>query len=242
MNKWVRKSIVLNMATDAALLKAVAMLLYIRRKTGTSQIRRFTYNRVASITGMHSTTVRKRIDTLYGYGLAEVKDGTLYLKSIASKHSRRNIRITKIQYNAKVKDTQRSLQAILIAVLQMRKDFARHTIRTAHNGQSMGEVRRARKISRRYRWGKDYRECGLGYKRIARFVGCCWATVAKIINHGEKRGIIKRHRHYEYTLLPGVNYIDLSGQYTYTTRNYGVRVQANTYEVARVMATNAWYN
>lgn len=50
-----------------------------------------------------------------------------------SKHPKRNIRLAKIAYG-KVKDIERSLQAILVAVMQIRKDFAKRTILTAHNG------------------------------------------------------------------------------------------------------------
>lgn len=235
MNKWIRKSIIFDMARDTDLLKAVAMMLYIRSKIGTSQISNYTINKVAQITSMHSNTVKKRLHTLFDYHLAEIKGNTLYLRSIASKHTKRNIRIAKIQYNAQVKETQRSLQAILIAVLQLRKEFAKRTILIAHNGHTTNEVRRARKISRRYRWKESYTENGLGYKRITKFLGCCWATVAKILNYAEKRNILKRHRHYEYTKLPYVNYMDLYGIYTYTTRHYGVNVRANTYEVAKVL-------
>lgn len=230
MNKNLRYRLALEMFGSNNLLKAVAMSLLVRKRTNTNIVKDFTINKLASITGMHATTVKKRLHTLKEYGLASYHGKNLVFRSLVSKHKQRNIRLAKIAYG-KVKDIERSLQAILVAIIQMRKDFAKRTILTAHNGRNAKQVKRAQKLSRRYKWGFDYVERGLGYKKIAKTLGVCKATATKIVNYAIGRSILKKQTHYEYTFMPGVNYRYVEG-FTFTTKNYGFVVKANTYEVA----------
>lgn len=230
MNKNLRYRLALEMFGSNNLLKAVAMSLLVRKRTNTNIVKDFTINKLASITGMHATTVKKRLHTLKEYGLVSYHGKNLVFRSLVSKHKQRNIRLAKIAYG-KVKDIERSLQAILVAIIQMRKDFAKRTILTAHNGRNAKQVKRAQKLSRRYKWGFDYVERGLGYKKIAKTLNVCKATAAKIVNYAIGRSILKKQTHYEYTFMPGVNYRYVEG-FTFTTKNYGFVVKANTYEVA----------
>lgn len=212
------------------LLKAIAMSLLVRKRTNTNIVKNFTYNKLAVITGMHPNTIKKRLQTLKDYGLVSLSGKNLVFRSLVSRHKQRNVRLAKIAYG-KIKDIERSLQAILVAIMQIRKDFAKRTILTAHNGRNPKQVKRAQKLSRRYKWGHDYVERGLGYKKIAKTLNCCKATATKIVNFAIGRSILKKETHYDYTFLPGVNYRFLEG-YTFTTKNYGFIVGANTYEVA----------
>lgn len=213
------------------LLKAIAMSLLVRERTNTNIVKNFTYNKLAVITGMHPNTIKKRLQTLKDYGLVSLSGKNLVFRSIVSRHKQRNVRLAKIAYG-KVKDIERSLQAILVAIIQIRKDFAKRTILTAHNGRNPKQVKRAQKLSRRYKWGYDYVERGLGYKKIAKTLNCCKATATKIVNFAIGRSILKKQTHYNYEFLPGINYNRFSKKYTFVTKNYGFIVEANTYEVA----------
>lgn len=231
MNKNLRYRFALEMFGSNKLLKAIAMSLLVRKRTNTNIVKNFTYNKLAKITGMHPDTIKKRLRTLKDYDLVSFSGKNLMFRSLVSRHKMRNIRLAKIAYN-KIKDVERSLQAILVATIQLRKDFVKRTIRTAHNGRNPKQVKAAQKLSRRYKWGHDYVERGLGYKKIAKTLGCCKATATKIVKFAVNRSLLKKETHYEYTHLPYINFHNPNREYTFTTRNYGFKVKANTYEVA----------
>ena len=232
MNKSIRYRWIQQMFGSQRLLKAIAMLLLVRKRKGTT-ISHFSYNKLHDITGMHATTIRKNIDTLKEVGLIMMdKSGALTFRSIISRHSRRNARLSKIDFS-NIKTIVRSLQAILFVNIQLRKDYAKRVIRKAHNGRNPKQVKAAQKLSRRYGWAHDYNEKGLSYEGIAKRMRVCKQTAEKIVNFAVSRKMVQKFCHYTYTYMKGIWYHYLEG-YTYTTRNYAVKVQANTYEPAKV--------
>ncbi len=235
MNKNLRYRLALEMFGNNKLLKAIAMSLLARHRMGTNILKDFTINKLAQITGMHAKTVRKRLRTLSEYGLVSCCGKNLVFRTLVSRHKKRNIRLAKIAYG-KVKDIERSLQAILVAVIQLRKEFAKCTIRKARHGRNVKDIKAAQKTARRYRWGNEYVERGLGYEKIAKTLSVCKATAVKIVNYAIGRSILKKQTHYERTFIPGVNHRFVEG-YTFTTKNYAFVVRANTYEVAPCLCT-----
>lgn len=217
------------------LLKAIAMSLLVRKRTNTNIIKNFTINKLAQITSMHAETVKKRLRTLKDYNLVSYNGKNLVLRSLVSKHKMRNVRLAMIAYN-KIKDVERSLQAILVANIQLNKDFVKRTIRTAHNGHDYKQVKAAQKLSRKYNWGHDYVDYGLGYKKIAKTISCCKVTAEKIVKFAQKIKILKKIKRCERIFLPNINYQDYEGC-TFTTKNYGYIIKANQYEVAPCLQT-----
>ncbi len=229
MNKNIRFGFAVEMFGSVTLLKAIAMMLLVRQRTGTNVIKNFTINKIAGITGMHAVTVRKRLHTLKDYGLVEYQGRSLVMRSLVSKHKNRNIRLANIAYE-KVKDVERSLQALLVAIMQMRKEFAKRTIRNAHNSHDAKEVKAAQRVSRKYGWGQEYIEHGMGYQKIASTLHCCKATAVRIVKYAEKIHVLAKMKHFTRTYMPGVNCMSLRELgYTFTTRNYAYVVKANTY-------------
>lgn len=238
MNKNLRYRLVLEMFRSNELLKAVAMSLLVRKRINGNTVRNFTINKLATITWMHATTIKKRLHTLKECGLVSYNGKSLIFRSLVSRHKQRNVRLAKVAYD-KIKDVERSLQAILVAVMQIRKDFVKRTILTAHNGRYPKEVKRAQKLSRRYKWGHDYVERGLGYGKIAKSLNLCKATAVKIIKFAQKRGILTKQTNYDWYFMPGINFLDMKDHgYTFTTKNYACVVRANTYTVAPCLT--AW--
>lgn len=238
MNKNLRYRLVLEMFRSNELLKAVAMSLLVRKRINDNTVRNFTINKLATITGMHATTIKKRLHTLKECGLVSYNGKSLIFRSLVSRHKQRNVRLAKVAYD-KIKDVERSLQAILVAVMQIRKDFVKRTILTARNGRKAKEVKRAQKLSRRYKWGHDYVERGLGYGKIAKSLNLCKATAVKIIKFAQKRGILTKQTNYDWYFMPGINFLDMKDHgYTFTTKNYACVVRANTYTVAPCLT--AW--
>lgn len=219
------------------LLKAIAMLMFIRKQLGSSILRNYSTNKLVSITGAHASTIKKRIRVLSQYNLVSVTDKTLVLRSIVSKHAKRNIKLGErfMKYST-LKEVEYSLQAMLVKELQNKKDFAKRTIRNTHgSSHDYKVVKAARDVARKFGYGNQYVEKGLSYKTIAKRLGVSIKTAVKIVKFAVKRTILKKTTHFLSTYLPKVNYMEGLG-YTFTTYNYGYTVLANTYAVAPALA------
>lgn len=215
------------------LLKAIALFLFIRKRLGTNILKDYSVNKLVEITGAHASTIKKRMRVLYQYGLVSTNGNTLLLCSIVSKHAKRNIKIgqRKMEYSS-LKSVEYSLQAILVVVIQSRKDFAKRTIRNAHGAShDYKTVKAARAAERKFGYGSEYVENGLSYKNIAKKLGVSVKNAVKIVKFAVKRKILKKFTHSIATYLPKVNFMEDLG-YTFTTRNYGIIILANTYSIS----------
>ena len=159
------------------------------------------------------------------------------MRSIVSKHAKRNVKLgeRKVEYSS-LKSVEYSLQAILVVVIQSRKDFAQRTIRNAHGAShDYKVVNAARYAARKFGFGFEYVEKGLSYKTIAKKLGVSIKTAVEIVKFAVKRTILKKTKHFISDYLPKVNFMEVSG-YNFTTRNYGYKVMANTYSVSPSLA------
>ena len=227
--KYIRRSLINECFSNKELLKALAMAYLIKHRTKSSNIRHYSINLIHSITGIHATTIRKRLQTLNEYGLILIEKDNLIIRSTVSKHSKRNMNIGRMDFT-NVKTVERSLQALQVVFMQQRKDFCKHTIHNAHNGFNPKKIKAARKACRKYGFGDKYVERGLSYATIAKKLGLSVTTVFSVVKHGVMRKYFKKFTHFVGTFLKGVCRMDIQG-YTFTTTNYGFQVQANTYKV-----------
>ena len=214
------------MFNNKELLKAIAMFLLIRKKLGSNVLKNYSINKLVNLLGAHSRTIKKRIRVLSQYGLLTIEGKTLVLRSIVSKHAKRNVKLgeRKVEYSS-LKSVEYSLQAILVVVIQSRKDFAQRTIRNAHGAShDYKVVKAARDAARKFGFGFEYVEKGLSYK-----------TAVEIVKFAVKRTILKKTKHFISEYLPKVNFMEVLGC-NFTTRNYGYKVMANTYSVSPSLA------
>lgn len=218
------------MFSNVNVLKAIAMSLLIRHRTNCNVVKNWTVNKLYNITRMHPKTIKKRLAILEEYGLVEYQGNHLILRSLVSRHKKRNIKLAKICYN-KAKDVERSLQSILVAVIQLRKEYVKRTISEAHNGHDPVKVKSAMRTVRRHGWGFTYNEWGLSYKKIAKTLNNCKTTAVRIVNYAIKKGILSKTKNIERIYLPGINRHYCCGC-TYTGVNYGYIVHSNIYSVA----------
>lgn len=225
------------MFNNKELLKAIAMFLLIRKKLGSNVLKNYSINKLVNLLGAHSRTIKKRIRVLSQYGLLTIEGKTLVLRSIVSKHAKRNVKLgeRKMEYSS-LKSVEYSLQAILVVVIQSRKDFAQRTIRNAHGAShDYKVVKAARDAARKFGFGFEYIEKGLSYKTIAKKLGVSIKTAVEIVKFAVKRTILKKTKHFISDYLPKVNFMGVLG-YNFTTRNYGYKVMANTYSVSPSLA------
>ncbi len=219
------------------LLKAIAMFLLIRKRLGSNVLKNYSINKLVSITGAHASTIKKRMCVLSQYGLVAIAGKTLILRSVVSKHTKRNVKLgeRKMEYSS-LKSVEYSLQSILVVVIQSRKDFAQRTIRYAHGASyDYKVVKAARDVARKFGYGFEYKENGLSYKTIAKKLGVSIKTAVKIVKFAVKRTILKKFTHSIATYMQSVCGREVYG-YTFTTRNYGYNILANTYSVAPSLA------
>lgn len=135
-----------------------------------------------------------------------------------------------------LKSVEYSLQSILVAQIQLRKDFAKQTIRNAHGAShDYKVVKAARDAARKFGYGFEYVERGLSYKKIAKKIGVCVKTACEIVKFAVKNAVLCKTTHSICTYLPSVHGMEVEG-YTFTTRNYGYKVLANCYSVAPSLA------
>lgn len=219
------------------LLKAIAMFLLIKKRLGSNVIKEYSINKLSSLTGAHARTIKKRLRVLSQYGLISIENKTLTLRSVVSKHTKRNVKLgeDEMEYTS-LKTVEYSLQAILVAQIQLRKDFAKRTIRNAHGAsRDYKVVKAARDLARKFGYGFEYIEMGLSYRTIAKRLGVSIKSAVEIVKFAVKRSILTKITHSIATYLPSVCGMEVYG-YTFTTRNYGYNVLANSYSVAPSLA------
>ena len=219
------------------LLKSIAMFLLIRKRLGSNILKDYSINKLVNLLGAHASTIKKRMHVLAQYGLVTIVGKTLMLRSVVSKHAKRNVKLgeRKMEYSS-LKSVEYSLQAILVVVVQSRKDFAKRTIRNAHGAShDFNVIKAARDAARKFGYGFEYKENGLSYKTIARRLGVSVKTAVEIVKFAVKRTILKKTTHSIATYMQSVCGMELYG-YTFTTRNYGYKVLANSYSVAPCLA------
>ena len=219
------------------LLKAIAMFLLIRKRLGSNILKDYSINKLVNLLGAHACTIKKRMHVLAQYGLVTIVGKTLMLRSVVSKHAKRNVKLgeRKMEYSS-LKSVEYSLQAILVVVVQSRKDFAKRTIRNAHGAShDFNVIKAARDAARKFGYGFEYKENGLSYKTIARRLGVSVKTAVEIVKFAVKRTILKKTTHSIATYMQSVCGMELY-VYTFTTRNYGYKVLANSYSVAPCLA------
>ena len=113
--KYIRRSLINECFGNKELLKALAMAYLIKHRTKSSNIRHYSINLIHSITGIHATTIRKRLQTLNEYGLILIEKDNLIIRSTVSKHSKRNMNIGRMDFT-NAKTVERSLQALQVVL------------------------------------------------------------------------------------------------------------------------------
>lgn len=231
-----RRTILWSSRNDG-LLKAVALSLFFKNRFVSSTVNNFTYNKIKSATGLHITTIKKRIDTLKKYGLVSIKNNNLVFLSISSSNADRNVVIS-CEKDTSIKDIEKLLYTAMVVEIQRKKDFVKHLLQTAHDPkkhQKLGEVKRARKLCRKYGYDKkEFIDNGLSYKTIAKKLCISVQKAFDIISFAVEKNIIDKVKRVQQVYFKGIgkriSYLyDID--YTFCTSNNLYRVYANRYTV-----------
>lgn len=231
MIKKIRYKVLNLLFGNKDLLKAIALMLYTYHCIKSNVIVNYNAHKLAKKIKVSHKTVTQRIKTLQEYNLCHYEKGHLIFKSVVSKHKDRNISIDKINYLS-LKDVEKSLYGILLVIIQSRKDFCKGTIRRATNGHNYKEVKSAKLMLRKCRYEGEYKEYGLSYRKIAFYFGVSLKSAFMYVQYAVKQGMINLKRNFQSFFMPNVNKREIFG-FTFTTKNYGYIIKANTYTIKK---------
>ncbi len=225
---------------DKTLQKAVALLLLLKNRLGkTSVINNASQNQIARVAGVSPSTISRYLPLWQELGFVVwqgKRSDMLVVKRLSSKTDHRNYDVQRLDYSS-FKSLYHSFRDFLFLIVQSRKDYIKRMIRIATNPNWNENFKAARKTCKRYAKmyrgdeTETYHEFGLSYKCIAQKLGFCAKTAQNIVSDTIKRRWCRKFTHYSWTILRGVMGMFVNG-FTFTTRNYGFVVEANTYEMS----------
>ena len=236
-----RRRIINETKGDPRKQKAVALAICIKRSCGrNSTVKDYNPNKIQKLTGISPNTFTKYLPTMVEMGLVRFdgKNGEhLVVRCLHSSKDDRNVDIHRFCFNS-FTEVYRSLRAFLVVLVQVRKDYVSRILQIATDpkkGQNCSAAKK--KVRNLVRRGilrtvnEKVKELGISYKRFAKETGNCERTCERIVQYAIKRRWWKKHTHYEWTYMPGVNSMPVEG-YLFTTRDYGFNVGANTYTLS----------
>lgn len=169
-----RKTLTANEKYNSENVKALALCLFMV-KNQHSTVKDFSYRKLVSLSGISFTTVKKRVETLKALKLVEINGNTIVFKTPKSKHGDRNFNLcgaeNTIESAITVKDYEKIVGAIITTLPIRRKEFAKKTISTRNNPKNLAELKKAKRLCRKFGWeGKNYEEWGISYDGIKKGV------------------------------------------------------------------------
>lgn len=243
--RYIRRKIITDIAGSPIKQKAVAFAMLMKRASKESSvIRHFTVYKLHKLScneqgkgGMAYKTIRKYLDVLFKMELAEVMDGDLYIKRLASKSKHRNIDISSFELDTS-KNIFNEIRDLLFLVVQAHKDYVLSLLRLRRDPSWDTDYKKVRRLCKKCcnDPNAEYKEYGLSYRRIARQLGCCARTAFKVVGDTIGRQWCTKTNRCAVVELPNVNYKDVPG-YSFTTQHHGFIIRSNTFTLS-----NTWYN
>lgn len=232
-----RVSIAQQMFRNRELIKALAFAVVVKEHAVSSTVPNWSLAKLHDLTGLSTITIKKRLKTLRVYGLVSETAGkngnTITFLSLHSKNRRNNV-VHNNKLPSCVKEAEQYLRAILIVLIQSRRDCIKSAWGAATDGRSLKEVKAGRRaLARAGIHGQCYVENGLSYKGIARRIGISLATAVKTVAFAIKEKLLSKERHVLQLYAPKVGLFGgrIAQIFTnsFVTKNNIYIVRANTY-------------
>lgn len=238
-NGWITE--VNSKGTNSNIIRAIALLIFVKHINPTSCVINFTLYKLHKLTGLHYTTLRKRLQSLKRLGLIEfIGKGqtTLRFKRISSKNNRNNICLDHIVFDS-VADVEKSLYAQFIVEIQIQKEFVKQVINSRNNPKDYKELDWAKDTKKRCGIHADkFEDWGLSYKTIARKLHISIQKALAIVKYALRKKFIRKVRQSKQvvvTKLKGafnlVKFGEKLNGSTYVVTDGIVLVKANKYRV-----------
>lgn len=232
------------------MVKAIALSLFVKDKIFSSTITDFSYYKLSKMTGLHPTTLKKRISTLKSLNLVSFVGSHrehLCFASLSSSSKHRNIYIGYFDGYDKVEDRDNGkpsskeqierlenyLFSSFVIEIQRRKDFAKQVIRSSVDGKHYKEVKSSRRICKHYGYGREYIENGISLRRIAKEMGVCISTAIGVVRWAVKERLFTVDRNQIQIYNKGIGklacFLDGIADFTFCTKDNEYYILANTY-------------
>ena len=243
--KSIRKKIHYAMMGRKDVVKAIALSLFIKDTIYSSTIKDFSYYKLSAMTGLHPTTLRKRVSLLKSMGLVSfvgARGQHLCFASLSSTGRHRNIYIgyasaydksKRLTNKEKIERIENFLFASFVIEIQKRKDFAKQVIRSSIDGHILQEVKSSRRICKHYGYGREYIELGISLRRIAKEMGVCVKTAINVIRWCVRERLFKVTRNQIQVYHKGIGFMAKhlgdEANFTFCTKDNEYYILANTY-------------
>lgn len=214
------------------------MAIYVKQNTTSSLVKDWSINKLRQITGLSSTTIKKRLPLLYQQGFITCQGRNnehLLFVNLKSSCNRNNIDIANIQSDS-VKDIEKSLMALLVVLIQKQKEYARLQLQHASDGKTVAEIKHGMRERKRYGWHPRFVDNGLSYARIAKRLGVSLRKAFDTVAFGLKCGFFTKMSHFIKLNVKGAsNLSEVPQGFTFISkRGYLFKVYANTYFLSPV--------
>lgn len=225
---------------DKTRIKSLSLLLTLKSKLDKTQtIHKASLNKIAKTAGVSPTTIKMYMVIWKRLGLIEWrgKNGDVFVvNKVSSKTKHRNVDISRIDFK-NFKSIYEQFRSFLFILILSCKTFVKRMIQIANTSKDDQEAKSALKSCNRYAKRNEdkqleYVENGISYSKIGQKIGFCSRTAENIVKKAIQKRWCRKQTHFEWTYMPGVNYMYVEG-YTFTTRDYGFEVKANTYKINR---------
>lgn len=230
------------------LRKAIAFSLFVKSKTKSSTVHRWSINKLHELTGCCAGVVAKRLDLLRSLGLVEEtgkNNNCLVFKSLKSHTTHRNAsihevlfaandKVKKNAYAQEIKNIEKLLAVAIIEEIQKNKDYAHRMIQQSKNPKNLNDYKEARTACKRFGYGKNFNDNGISYKHIAKRLGTCVKTAFEAVKFAVENNFLAKIRRTEKRTFPNVSYVIeyIKNNYTYIKNNYIYKVYSNRYVLA----------
>lgn len=231
---------------NVELRKAVSMSLFLKECNVSSAVHDYSVNKLHLMTGLSAGVIKKRVEILVIFGLAEFvgkNKNILVFRTLKSGTKHRNVFVKCNEFNSddkirknknaqKVKHIDDMLCIAMITEIQKHKDYAKHMIQKRENPENVKEFKDARSSCKRAGWNNHYVEYGLSYKTIANKIGVGCQKAFLLIKKAISQKIMDKINNIRKVYCPGVSHIkDMIKSYTYIYNNNVYKVSANTYVI-----------
>ena len=159
------------------------------------RIRKFSYNKIRRVTGLHIATIRKRIRTAERNGWVKRIGNDIVFngKALKSSHTRNNY--THHNDFTRIVDLQDWLLAHIIVNIQEAKERAKDIFGKATDPKNEEEMKWARRKAReRYPRQDKFADWGISYRCLVMNMGIRRTKLKSLLRFAESNGIIYRHR------------------------------------------------
>lgn len=223
---------------DAKKRKALALLVFCKCKIKSSTITNFSYNKLKSETGLHISTLKKRVQTLREMGFIKMlgnRNQHLMFCNVRSNNS--NVLIDRIISDT-VKTVEDGLLAMFIVEVQLKKNYVSQLVAKLKNPKNLEEYKWAKRICK-WRGYTKFIDNGISYNYIANKLGIQLNKVSDIIKYAVKQlMIIKTKRwkvefHFDSSRQADhfLSFIDNVKKGIFSHKGYIYRVGANLYSI-----------